>query len=62
MWHFKHVNSVQVKWAIELFNSQSTLNNLNANNQVSVINTTFMNTVTNFAPNETTTCNDHDLQ
>ena len=60
VWHFKHVNSDHIKRAIDIFDWESALNYLDANDQVSVFNPTIMNVVTNFIPIETITCNDRD--
>ena len=44
----------------ELFDWESSLNNLYVNEQVSVFNETIMNIMSNFVPNELITCNDRD--
>ena len=59
-WHLKHANSDQIKRAIDIFDWESALNYLDANDQVSVFNSTIMNIVANFVPNETKTCDDRD--
>ena len=61
VWHFKHPNHDHIKRANDIFDWKSALNYLDANNQVSVFNSTIMNIVTNFIPYETITCDDRDL-
>ena len=56
VWHFKHGNSDHIKRVIDIFDLESAINYIYANNQVSVFNSTIMNIVTNFIPNETITC------
>ena len=58
VWHFKHANSDHIKRAIDIFDWESALNHIDANDQVSVFNSAILNTVTNFIPNETMTCDD----
>ena len=58
VWHFKHANSDHIKRAIDIFNWESALNYIDANDQVSVFNSTILNIVSNFIPNETITCDD----
>ena len=60
MWHFSQANSDHIKEAINLFDRESSLNNLNVNEHVSVFNETIMNIMSNFAPNEFVTCDDQD--
>ena len=43
-----------------LNNGESSLNNLDVNEQISVFNETIMNIMSNFAPNELITCDDQD--
>ena len=56
MWHFCWANSDHLKIAINLFDWESSLDNLDVNEQVSVFNGTTMNIVSNFDPNELITC------
>ena len=49
-----------IKRAIELFDWEKSLSNLDVNKQVSVFNETIMNIFENFIPHETITCNDKD--
>ena len=56
--HFKHANSDHIKRAIDIFDWESALNYIDANDQVSVFNSTILNIVSNFIPNETITCDD----
>ena len=52
MWHFSREKSDHIKKAINLFVWESSLNNLDVNEQVSVFNETIMNIMFNFVPNE----------
>ena len=60
MWHFRHAKSIHIKREIDTFDWESSLNYLDANDQVSVFNSTIMNIVTNFIPNESITCDDRE--
>ena len=60
VWHFKHASSNHIKRAIDIFDWESALSYIDANNQVSVFNSTILNFVSNFIPNETITCDDRD--
>ena len=60
VWHFKHANSDHIKRAIDIFDWESALNYIDANDQVSVFNSTILNIVSNFILNETLTCDDRD--
>ena len=60
MWHFKQVKSDHIKKAVNIFDLVSALNCLDANDQVSIFNSTIMNIVTDFIPNEAITCDDRD--
>ena len=60
VWHFKHANSDHIKRAIDIFDWESALNYIDANDQVSVFNSTILNIISNFIPNETITCDDRD--
>ena len=60
VWHFSRANSDQIKKAISLFDWESSLNNLDVNEQVSVSNETIMNIMSNFVPNELIICDDRD--
>ena len=60
VWHFSRANSDHIKKAINLFDWESSLNNLDINEQVSVFNETIMNIMSNFVPNELITCDDRD--
>ena len=55
VWHFKHANSDHIKRAIDIFDWESTLNYVDANNQVSVFDSTILNIASNFIPTETIT-------
>ena len=52
MWYFSRKKSDHIKKAINLFVWESSLNNLDVNEQVSVFNETIMNIMFNFVPNE----------
>ena len=58
VWHFSRANSDHIKKAINLFDWESSLNNLDVNEQVSVFNETIMNIMSNFVPNDLITCHD----
>ena len=67
MWYFSDIyfgvvyaNSDHIKTAIGLFDWESTLNYIDANDQVSVFNSTILNIVSNFIPNEIITCDDRE--
>ena len=60
VWHFKHASSDHIKRAIDIFDWQSALNYIDANDQVPVFNSTILNIVSNFITNETITCDDRD--
>ena len=60
VWHFKHANSDHIKREIDIFDWESALNYIDANDQVSVFNSIILNIVSNFIPNETITCDDRD--
>ena len=60
MWHFKYANSEHINRAIDIFDWESALNYIDANDQVSVFNSTILNIVSNFIPNETITCDERD--
>ena len=58
--HFKLANSDHIKRTIDIFDWESALNYIDANDQVSVFNSTILNIISNFIPNETITCDDQD--
>ena len=58
--NFKHANSDHPKRTIDIFDWESTLNDIDANDQVSVFNSSILNIVSNFIPNETIVCDDRD--
>ena len=60
VWQFKHANSDHIKRAIDVFDWESALNYIDANDQVSVFNSIILNIVSNSIPNETITCDDCD--
>ena len=55
---FSRENSDHIKKAINPFDWESSLNNLDVNDQVSVFNETIMNIMSNFVPNDLITCHD----
>ena len=57
----QYANSYHIKKATDIFDWESVLNSSDANNKVSVINSTIINIATNFISNEATTCDDRDL-
>ena len=58
VWHFKHAKSGRIKRAIDIFDWKSALNYIDANDQVSVFNSSILNIVSNSIPNETIACDD----
>ena len=58
--NFKHANYDHTKRAIDIFDWESPLNDIDANYQVSVFNSAILNIVSNFIPNETIACDDRD--
>ena len=60
VWHFSRTNSDHIKNAINLFHWESSLNNLDVNEYVSVFNQTIMNIMSNFVLNELVTCDGRD--
>ena len=61
VWYFKHVNSNHIKRSTDILDWEVALNNLDANDQLSVFNSTVMNIVINFIANESLSYDD-DLQ
>ena len=57
---YQQANTDLIKRAIELFDWEKSLFNLDVNKQVSVFSETIMNIFGNFIPHETITCNDKD--
>ena len=51
-------NSDHIKRAIDIFDWESALNYIDANDQVFVFNSTILNTVSNFIHNEAMICDD----
>ena len=60
VWHYQQANTDLIKRAIEMFDWEKSLSNLDVNKQVSVFNETIMNIFENFIPHKTITCNDKD--
>ena len=58
VWYFKHVKSNHIKRSTDILDWEVPLNNLDANDQVSVFNSTVMNIVINFIANEALTYDD----
>ena len=56
MWHFSQANSDRIKKAVDLFDWESALINLDVNEQVPVFNDTIINIMLNFVPNEVIIC------
>ena len=55
--YYQQANTNLIKLAIELFDWERSLSNLDVNKQVSVFDKTTMNIIENFIPHETITCN-----
>ena len=60
MWHFSQANSDHIKKAVDLFDWESALIDLDVNEQVSVFNDTITNIMPHFVPNEIIICDDRD--
>ena len=60
VWHFSWAHSDHIKKAVNLFDWESSLNNLDVNEQVSVFNELIMSIMSNFILNELVTCDDQD--
>ena len=60
LWHFSQTNSDQIKRAIDLFDWESTLIDLDFNEQVSGFNGTITNIMSDFVPNKVIIYNDRD--
>ena len=60
VWHFKHENCDHIKMVFDIFDWESALNYIDANDQVSVFSSTIPTIASNFIPNETLTCNERD--
>ena len=56
MWHFSQANSDRIKKAVDLFDWESALINLDVNEQVPVFNDTIINIMLSFVPNEVIIC------
>ena len=56
VWHFKDANPDHIKRVTDIFDWESILNYIDANDQVSAI----LNIITNFISNETITCDNRD--
>ena len=59
-WHFSQANFDHIKRAIDLFDWESALTDLDVNEQVSIFNNTITNIMSNFVPNEIIICDDRD--
>ena len=59
MWHFLKQTLDRIKRAVELFDWESALTDLDVNERVPVFNDTITNAMSNFVPNEII-CDDHD--
>ena len=61
MWHFSQANSDRIKRAVNLFDWESALIDLDVNEQVPVFNDAITNIImSNFVPNEINICDDRD--
>ena len=60
-WHFSQANFDHIKRAVDLFDWESALTDLDVNEQVSIFNNTITDIMANFVPNEIINCDDEDL-
>ena len=60
VWHYQQTNTDLLKRAVELFDWEKSLSNLDVKKHVSVFNETNMTIFENFIPHETITSNDND--
>ena len=61
MWYFSQANSDRIKRAVDLFDWESALIDLDVNEQVPVFNDTIINVImSNFVPNEKNICDGRD--
>ena len=60
VWHYQQANTDLIKLAIELFDWEKCLSNLNVTKQVSAVNETTINIFENVFMHEIITCNDKD--
>ena len=60
VWHFSQANFDHIKRAVDLFDWESALTDLDVNEQVSIFNNTITNIMSNFVPNEIIICDDRD--
>ena len=58
MWNFSQGNSDRIKGAVDLFDWESALTDLDVNEQVPVFNDTITNIMSHFILNEITICGD----
>ena len=57
---FFEANSDRIKRAVDLFDWESALTDLDVNEQVPIFNDTITNIMSNFVPNEIIICDDHE--
>ena len=61
MWHFSQAKFDRIKTAVDLFDWESALIDLDVNEQVPVFNDTIINVImSNFVPNEKNICDGRD--
>ena len=60
MWHFSQANADHIKRAVDLFDWEPALTDLDVHEWVPVFNDTITNIMSNFVPNEIIICDDHD--
>ena len=60
VWHFSQANFDHIKRAVDLFDWESALTDLDVNEQVSIFNNTITNITSNVVPNEIIICDDRD--
>ena len=60
IWHYQHANIDQIKRATEQFPWEKSFRNLCIHEMVHLFNKTIKNTLSNYIPHETITCDDRD--
>ena len=61
VWPFSQASFDHIKRAVDLFDWESALTDLDVNEQVSIFNNTITNIMSNFVPNEKIICDNRDL-
>ena len=52
VWHYKYANTTQIKNALASFNWEQALSNSSINKEISVLNETIINVMSNYIPNK----------